>query len=116
MGVCAGVIPVGSMSQREAAGGVAELDLPELLPQPGSLWEYRGCKRLLLVRPVALSLPAPPTSCPPHASLCLVLTSSFSRHPEMVSFLLKSTTGLSSSRKCCLGLLWAFQVQAKKQR
>lgn len=125
VGVCAGVIPVGSMSQREAGGGVAELDLPELLPQPVSLWEYRGCKRLLLVRPVLLSLSArpvllslsaPPASCPPHATLCLALTSSLSRHPEIASFLLRSDTGLCSSSKCCLGLLWAFQVQAKKQR
>lgn len=110
-----GVVPVGSMNQREAGGAMEELDLPELLPQPVSVWEYRGCEHQFLVRPMLLSLPAPPASSPARASLCQALTSSPSRCPEMASLLIRGNTGLCSSSKHCQGLPCALQVQAKKQ-
>lgn len=88
------VVPVGSMNQREAGGAMEELDLlPELLPQPVSLWEYRGCECRFLVRPVPLALPATPASFPACASLHQALTSSPSRRPGTASFLIRQTLG-----------------------
>ena len=97
-----GVVPVGPMNQREVGGEVEELDVPEFLPQPVSVWEYRGCERQFLGKPTFLRLPAPPASFPPRVNFCQALTSAPSQCPEMAPFLIRSDTGLCSSEGCCV--------------